>query len=154
MVLAAGAWSSELAIEGVPSIPAAEPVKGHLLGYLQPDQTCTTIIRRANMYLLQRSNGMLLAGASVERVGFDREIKPEVVAKLAAEAGAILPHLSETTPSESWIGFRPGSDRLHVGAWHSKRFYLAYGHFRNGILLAPWTAALLSDAIASSLETP
>jgi glycine/D-amino acid oxidase-like deaminating enzyme len=154
VVLAAGAWSSQLAIEGVPSIPPSEPVKGHLLGYLQPEQTCTTIVRHAGTYLLQRSNGMLLAGASVEHVGFERDVKPEIVAKLAADAGAILPHLSETTPSESWIGFRPGSDALHVGPWHSESFYLAYGHFRNGILLAPWTASLLSSAIASSLGTP
>jgi glycine/D-amino acid oxidase-like deaminating enzyme len=90
----------------------------------------------------------------VEHVGFERDVKPEIVAKLAADAGAILPHLSETTPSESWIGFRPGSDALHVGPWHSESFYLAYGHFRNGILLAPWTASLLSSAIASSLGTP
>lgn len=154
VVLAAGAWSSEIPISGVPSVPISEPVKGHLVGYLQPDQTCTTIVRRGGTYLLQRANGMLLAGASVEHVGFEREVRPEIVAKLATDAGAILPHLSETTPTESWIGFRPGSDRLHVGAWHSKRLYLAYGHFRNGILLAPWTAALISEAIASSLETP
>lgn len=152
-VLAAGAWSSEIAVHGVPDVPASEPVKGHLLGYAQPDQTCSTIIRRGRTYLLQRANGMLLAGASVERVGFDREVKPEIVASLAADAGAILPHLSETTPTESWIGFRPGSNSLHVGPWHSNRFYLAYGHYRNGILLAPWTAASLTGAIVSSLET-
>jgi glycine/D-amino acid oxidase-like deaminating enzyme len=154
VVLAAGAWSSEIPVEGVPPIPVSEPVKGHLLGYQQPDQTCTTILRHASTYLLQRANGMLLAGASVERVGFEREVKPEIVAKLAADAAGVLPHLSETTPTESWIGFRPGSDGLHVGAWHSKRLHLAYGHFRNGILLAPWTAASLREAIDASLGTP
>lgn len=153
VVLAAGAWSSEIDVTGVPAVPKSEPVRGHLLGYLQPDQTCTTIIRRAHTYLLQRSNGMLVAGASAERVGFERAVKAEITARLAREAGAILPHLAETTPTESWVGFRPGSDALHVGAWHSKRLYLAYGHFRNGILLAPWTAAMLSEAIASNLGT-
>lgn len=153
-VLAAGAWSAEIRVAGVPALPFSEPVKGHLLGYLQPEQTCTTIIRRGRTYLLQRSNGMLLAGASVEMVGFDRQVKPDIVAELASDAGAILPHLNETTPTESWIGFRPSSDGLHVGPWHSERFFLAYGHYRNGILLAPWTAALLRDAIGSSLGTP
>jgi glycine oxidase len=152
-VVAAGAWSGGIEIAGVPRTPPSEPVKGHLLGYLQPEQTCTTIIRSANIYLLQRANGVLLAGASVERVGFAREVNPDITAKLAAHAGAVLPHLGETTPTESWTGFRPGSDALHVGPWHSNRLYLAYGHFRNGILLAPWTADVLAEAIAANLET-
>ena len=114
VILAAGAWSSEIRIEGVPPVPRSEPVKGHILGYLQPEQTCTTIVRWANTYLLQRSNGMLLAGASVERVGFQRDVRPEVTAALAARAGAILPHLTETAPTESWIGFRP--ERITVPA--------------------------------------
>ncbi len=152
-VLAAGAWSSAIKISGVPAIPPCEPVKGHLLAYLQPEQTCTTIVRRGSSYLLQRANGMLVAGASVERVGFDREGKPDIVAALATQVGAILPHLRETTPTESWIGFRPGSDELRVGQWHSNRLYLGYGHYRNGILLAPWTAAVLSQAIASNVES-
>jgi glycine oxidase len=153
VVLAAGAWSSGITVSGAPPIPASEPVKGQILSYLQPNQTCPTIIRGSKIYLLQRANGMLLAGASVERVGFQRGINPEVTAQLAAAAGAILPHLNETTPTESWIGFRPGSDALHVGRWHSDRLYLAYGHFRNGILLAPWTAARLAEAIAANLGT-
>jgi glycine oxidase len=153
VIVAAGAWSGGIQIAGVPQPPASEPVKGHLIGYRQPDQTCTTIIRGTNIYLLQRANGLLLAGASVERVGFEREVNPEITAKLAADAGAVLPHLSETTPTESWTGFRPGSDALHVGPWHSNRLFLAYGHFRNGILLAPWTADVLADTIAASLET-
>ena len=152
VVVAAGAWSGGIQIAGVPQLPPSEPVKGHLVGYLQPEQTCTTIIRSANIYLLQRANGLLLAGASVEHVGFEREVRPEITAKLAADAGAILPHLTETTPTEIWMGFRPGSDALHVGPWHSNRLFLAYGHFRNGILLAPWTAERLAGAIAPSLE--
>lgn len=153
VVLAAGAWSSGIRVSGAPQIPASEPVKGQILSYIQPGQTCPTIIRGHNVYLLQRANGVLLAGASVERVGFQREINSGVTAQLAAAAGAILPHLNETTPTESWVGFRPGSDSLHVGLWHSDRLYLAYGHFRNGILLAPWTAARLAEVINTNLGT-
>jgi len=153
LVVAAGAWSDSIAIDGTLPIPAAEPVKGHLIGYHQPEQTCSTIIRHGSVYLLQRANGMLIAGASVEHVGFNRGIDPRIVSDLAAAAGFVLPHLHETTPSETWIGFRPGSDDLHLGAWDSKRLYLAYGHYRNGILLAPVTAQNLADEISANLQT-
>jgi glycine oxidase len=140
VVVAAGAWSSGLVVEGVPPLPLVEPVKGHLIGYQQPPQTCDTIVRHGHNYLLQRANGMLIAGASVEHSGFDRAIQPDLVKSLAERAAFVLPHLADTTPTDVWIGFRPGSDRVRIEPWHSQRLHLAYGHFRNGILLAPVTA--------------
>lgn len=151
-VIAAGAWSSRIPVHPVPPIPPCVPVKGHLIGYQQPDQTCTTIVRRGHTYLLQRANGLLIAGSSVEHVGFDRGIQTSTVGKLAQEAGFVFPHLSETNPSEVWTGFRPGADALQIGAWHSPRLYLAYGHFRNGILMAPATAQLLAEEVNANWE--
>jgi glycine oxidase len=152
-VIAAGAWSSEIELTGVPALPSAEPVKGQLIGYQQPEQTCLTILRHGHTYLLQRANGLLIAGSSMDHVGFDREIDPFVDADIAARAGFVLPHLGETTPTQSWMGFRPASDTLHMGRWHSPRLYLAYGHFRNGILLAPVTASRIAAEINASWET-
>jgi glycine oxidase len=151
LVIAAGAWSHSIQVNGVPRIPSVEPVKGHLIGYQQPLHTCDTIIRQGHTYVIQRANGLLIVGASTERVGFNREIDAGITGALAQKAGFLLPHLSETTPSETWIGFRPGSDELHVGAWHSKRLYLAYGHLRNGILLTPVTAERIADQVGAAL---
>jgi glycine oxidase len=151
LVIAAGAWSSSIAVNGVAPLPAAEPVRGHLLGYQQPAHTCPTIVRHGHAYFLQRANGLLIAGASMERVGFDRSIEPATVATLAASAGAVFPHLQETEPTETWTGFRPISDELRVGRWESDSLYLAYGHFRNGILLAPLTAQQLAGEISGRL---
>jgi glycine oxidase len=153
LVIAAGAWSDSIAIEGVPPLPRAEPVKGHLIGYAQPEQTCSTIIRHGHTYLLQRAGGLLIAGASVEHVGFNRDVDTRIVSELAAAAGFVLPHLRDTALSEKWIGFRPASDDLHVDTWHYGRLYLAYGHYRNGILLAPLTARDLSAQISANLRT-
>lgn len=152
-VIAAGAWSSSIHLTGVPPQPLAEPVKGHIIGYHQPEQTCNTILRHGHTYLLQRANGLLIAGASVEHAGFDRHLDPHRIAALATEAASLLPHLSETEPTETWIGFRPGSDALHIGSWHSDRLYLAYGHFRNGILLAPVTAERIASELSISLKS-
>jgi len=151
VVVAAGAWSNSIPIVGVPGLPLVEPIKGHLIGYQQPEQTCNTIIRHGHTYLLQRANGLLIAGASVERTGWDRSIDPNISRNLAEKAGFVLPHLTETTPSQVWIGFRPGSEALRVGSWHSDALYLAYGHFRNGILLAPQTAADLTASLVAAL---
>jgi glycine oxidase len=151
VVIAAGAWSSAIQVHGVPALPPATPVKGHLIGYQQPWQTCTTILRHGRSYLLQRANGLLIAGTSVEHVGFDRSLQPDIIASLAGQARFMLPHLRDATPSETWAGFRPASDALHVGPWHSTRLYLAYGHYRNGILLAPLTAQRIGAQITANL---
>lgn len=152
LVIAAGAWSSSIPVSGTATLPPVEPVRGHLIGYRQPDQTCSTIIRRGHTYLLQRANGLLIAGSSMERTGFDRTLDPLTLAKLEEEAGFVLPHLRETTPSERWTGFRPASDQLHIGAWDCRQLYLAYGHFRNGILLAPVTADRVATEISANLQ--
>lgn len=149
-VIAAGAWSSSIQVAAMPPLPPCEPVRGHLIGYPQPAHTCATIVRRGHTYLLQRANGMLIAGASVEHVGFNREIDQSTADELAAKAGFVFPHLAETTPAETWVGFRPGSKCLRLGAWHSRRLLLAYGHYRNGILLAPATAERIRALISAS----
>ncbi len=152
-LIAAGAWSSSIEVSGLPPLPPVKPVKGHLIGYRQPDQTCSTILRHRHTYLLQRANGMLIAGASTEDIGFNRDLQPQILEGLAEEAASLLPHLAETTRSEAWMGFRPASDGLQLGAWYSPRFYLAYGHYRNGILLAPVTAQRLVSEINANFET-
>jgi glycine oxidase len=152
-VIAAGAWSSHIEAIGAPPLPPTEPVKGHLIGYQQPQQTCNTVLRHGHAYLLQRANGLLIAGATVEHVGFDHSVEPALARSIAGQAALVLPHLASTTPSEVWVGFRPGSDALHIGAWSSNRLYLAFGHYRNGILLAPATAQRLADEINASWGT-
>jgi glycine oxidase len=152
LVIAAGAWSGTISIDSI-ALPQSEPVKGHLVGYQQPEHTCPTIIRHGHLYLLQRSSGLLIVGASVEHAGFDRSIEPLIAAQLSAQGGFVMPHLLETMPTEIWAGFRPASDALHIGQWHSERLYLAYGHYRNGILLAPVTAERIASQISASWQT-
>ena len=149
-VVAAGAWSSQISTGG---LPAAEPVKGHLIGYQQPPGRYRTIIRHGHTYLLQRSGGLLIAGSSEEHVGFDRSVDVRIVRDIAARAAFVLPHLAGETPTEAWTGLRPASNALHTGAYGTGgRLYLAYGHYRNGILLAPITARNLTAEITASFE--
>ena len=153
LIIAAGAWSDSIEVEGAAPIPACEPIKGHLIAYQQPEQTCNTMVRHGHAYVLQRANGLLIAGTTVERVGFNRDILPGIVSDLAQQASYVFPHLLETSPTEAWVGFRPASNGLQIGSWHSPALYLAYGHYRNGILLAPGTARRLVADINANLRT-
>ena len=143
-VIAAGAWSSGIAvtIDGQPyPLPRSFPVKGHLLGYRLPAGSLAATVRHHHTYILQRADGFTIAGSSTEDVGFDRTIDPEIVSELAARASALLPMLASRQPESVWTGFRPAINAAapHIGRVESSRLWLAYGHYRNGVLLAPAT---------------
>ncbi|MFN3323042.1 MAG: NAD(P)/FAD-dependent oxidoreductase [Bryobacteraceae bacterium] len=156
VVLAAGAWSSAIEIKGEqapPGFPDAFPVKGHLLGYQRPEGSLGPILRSGHTYVLQRRGGFTIAGASTEHVGFDRTIDQGVAREIAERAGRVFAPLSGLAPSECWIGFRPACSegRPMVARSGQSRLWLAYGHYRNGILLAPGTAEQVAGSIISSL---
>jgi len=146
VVNCAGAWSS-----GVSPLPLpVKPIKGHMLSLL-PAAGCILqhVIRAGNIYLVPRSDGRILVGSTVEDAGFDKHVDPETIQRLHHSAAALVPALSETPILESWTGLRPGSeDGLPImGATRFTGHFVATGHFRDGILLAPITARLMAQAI-------
>lgn len=148
VLICAGAWSSELAPAG---LPAAMPVRGHLISYKVDAGRLETILRHQNTYLLQRETGTLVAGASTEHVGFDRTLDDSVVQKLRSRAAMLLPYLAAMEPAERWLGFRPGiaGGIPAIGRVEGTNIWTAYGHYRNGILLAPDTARRIVDSVIS-----
>ena len=157
-VIAAGAWSGGIPVrrqEERITIPESFPVKGHLLGYRLEPGSLGPILRHTETYLLQRAHGLAIAGSSVERVGFDRGIDADVVAEIHRRACEVLPCLQNAPPPDPWIGFRPATDGFEpeIRRIPDSRLWLAYGHYRNGILLAPATARRVSGEIIASLET-
>jgi glycine oxidase len=153
VVIAAGAWSSQIEIEQA-DLPRAFPVKGHLVGFDLPVGSLPAIVRRGHTYVLQRSSGFTIAGASTEHAGFDKALDESVVAAIEAEANLLLPGLFRGIErSRAWTGLRPASDSPApiIRRWEDSRLWLAYGHYRNGILAAPETAARIAREIISSL---
>jgi glycine oxidase len=143
-----GAWA------GAP----VRPRKGQML-YLQPQNPglLQHVVRAPEVYLVPRSSGRILVGATVEDVGYDKSIDPQVVRQLHEAAAEIVPDLSSAEVVASWAGLRPGSpdDLPILGASESPGIFIASGHFRNGILLAPITAKIMADLItgkASALD--
>lgn len=146
IVLAAGAWSSRL----LPTAPAAFPVKGHLIGYWMDPGAIGPIYRNGHHYILQRKSGFVIVGSTTEHVGFDRSIDPAAVKDLHVETKRVFPNLPDW-PVEHWVGFRPGAhgDPV-VRQFADQKIFLAYGHYRNGILNAPVTAKIVVDHFARS----
>jgi glycine oxidase len=134
------------------SLPRSFPVKGHLLGYRLPAGSLGTTVRHDHTYVFQRSDGFTIAGSSTEDVGYDRSIDPKIVSEIAARAAALVPTLASLEPESAWIGFRPAADTApHIGRLASSRLWLAYGHYRNGLLLAPATSDQICQEIGAAL---
>ena len=158
VVLAAGAWSSGIPVlRGLErlEIPTSYPVRGHLLGYRLAPGSLGPILRRGHWYVMQRSSGFTIAGTSSETVGFDRRMDQEALACIRREACELFPRLGAAGEPEAWLGFRPATPDLQpcVGRLDNTQLWLAYGHYRNGILLAPATARRVSQEILSNSET-
>lgn len=136
-----GAWS------GAP----VRPRKGQML-YLQPQEPglLERVLRTPGVYLVPRSSGKVLVGATVEDVGFDKTVEPEVIRDLHQAAVKFIPQLASAPVISSWAGLRPGTpdDLPILGQTETPGVFIASGHFRNGILLAPVTARIMADLIA------
>jgi len=146
VVNCAGAWSGQIGPSQLPT----RPVKGQMLCLAMPSRTLLKhVIRSPLAYLIPRSDGRLLVGATVEEVGFDKRTVPATIQRLHQAALKLVPKLSEAKILEDWAGLRPGTpDALPIlGATAMHGYYVATGHFRDGILLAPITSHLMADVI-------
>ena len=153
VVLAAGAWSAEL--PGLPEAarPPVRPVKGQALALaMDPGQPLVThVVWAPGIYLVPRAEGSLIVGATVEEKGFDESLTAGGVFALLEAAWRAVPAIEELTIEDLWVGFRPTSrdDAPILGPTPVEGLLLATGHHRNGILLAPATAAAVSRCILS-----
>jgi glycine oxidase len=148
VVLAAGAWSAT--IPGLPDSvrPPVRPVKGQMLALQMPreEPLLRHVVWGPEAYLVPRRDGRLLVGATVEEKGFDSRLTAGGILQLLRGAWEVLPGVEELPLVDMWVGFRPGSrdDAPILGPTEVEGLVLATGHYRNGILLAPITAEVIS----------
>ena len=142
VLIAAGAWSSGL----FPGLPHVYPVRGHLLYFDMEPGLLKTIVRSGHTYLLQRDSGGIVAGSSTEEAGYDRTVDATVADDIHQRAARLVPALAGVKPTDCWNGLRPATDvGPVVGRFGDTNIWTAYGHFRNGILLAPDTAHTIAN---------
>jgi len=153
-VLATGAWSRDL-------LPlAVHPLKGQILSLKVPidnhQPSLQRVIYGSEIYLVPRRDGRLLVGSTSEDVGWIPHNTPAGIHTLLGRAMRLYPQLKDWQIQECWWGFRPTTpDKLPIlGSSPLENLSLATGHHRNGILLAPVTALLLTDLIVQQKFDP
>jgi glycine oxidase len=149
VVNCAGAWSGQIAPHAFPT----RPVKGQMLCLAAPSRTLLKhVIRSPEIYLIPRSDGRILVGTTVEEAGFDKRTDVATIQGLHRAAVALVPELRNAKILEDWAGLRPGTpDSLPIlGATATPGYYVATGHFRDGILLAPITAQVMGEVITGT----
>ncbi|MEX1219796.1 MAG: glycine oxidase ThiO [Solirubrobacterales bacterium] len=133
--------------------PPVRPVKGQVAELLgdPADPVCSRILATERVYLVPRTDGRLIIGATVEEMGYDTAVTAGGVHELLREAYRLLPDISEMEFIGVTAGLRPGTpDNLPVvGPASTPGLILATGHYRNGILLAPVTGAAVADLVES-----
>ena len=151
VIVAAGAWSPDIA--GLPAAarPPVRPIKGQMLA-LRMDPAAPLlrhVLGTPKAYLVPRRDGRLLIGATTEEKGFDDFLTAGGILSLLESAWRALPGIEELPLIESWVGFRPGSrdDAPILGPTPVDNLVLATGHHRNGILLAPVTAEIVARLV-------
>jgi glycine oxidase len=148
VVNCAGAWAAQIDT-GSAAVAATRPVKGQMLAVRPATPVLRHVVRTPQVYLIPRSDGRIVIGATVEEAGFDKRTDPAVIQRLHDAAAEIIPELGEAKIVEAWAGLRPGSpDGMPIlGSTAVEGYFLATGHYRDGILLAPVTARVMSDLI-------
>ena len=146
VVVAAGAWSGRLL--GLP----IRPIKGQILRLSGPvgllPLPVRGIVRGSSVYAVPRSDGEIVVGATQEEQGFDTRVTAGGVYELLRDVLALLPGLSEIDLVETWAGLRPGApDNAPIIGKGDDGIVYATGHYRNGILTAPATAAAVAAIV-------
>lgn len=148
VVNAAGSWAAQLGPEM--AVMPVRPVKGTIVLLDDAPRLHGEILVSSRGSVYPRPDGRLLLGATMEDVGFDRQVRLEAVQTLIGQGIGLVPSLASASLGSSWTGFRPYShDSVpYLGPVPGLRgAYAAAGHYRSGILLAPITGLLLKQMI-------
>jgi glycine oxidase len=146
IVNCAGAWAGQIGPHAIPT----RPVKGQMLCVIMPEKEMIRhVVRTPQVYLIPRSDGRMLIGATAEEAGFDKQTVPEAIQTLRDAAVDLVPKLEKARFLDAWAGLRPATpDRLPIiGVTETPGYFVATGHFRDGILLAPITAKVMAEVI-------
>ncbi|HEX7997546.1 MAG TPA: glycine oxidase ThiO [Pyrinomonadaceae bacterium] len=155
VVIAGGAWSSLIttADKRVPPV-RIEPVRGQILCFEANPRSLRHVIYSPRGYVVPRLDGRVLAGSTVEHAGYDKRVTGHGLEAIMAQALEIAPLVGELPLLDVWAGLRPrAEDDLPVLGMSAEIDGLVYatGHYRNGILLAPVTAELICEQVASGV---
>jgi glycine oxidase len=152
VVLAAGCFSGEIAKRAsLKQLAPTRPVRGQMLA-LRPKSGVAVlrhVVRSEHGYLVPRKDGKIVVGSTLEEAGFEKQVTAAGLHKILDGAIKMCPELASAEVIETWAGLRPGTpdDLPILGPVDLVGLWMATGHYRNGILLAPATAKLVCEFI-------
>jgi glycine oxidase len=149
VVNCAGAWAGNLSTHRFPT----RPVKGQMLAVAcARHNVLRHVIRAPDVYLVPRSDGRILIGSTLEEAGYDKRTDAETIRRLHQAAIRLVPALGQARVLEDWAGLRPGTpdDLPMLGATDTPGYFVATGHFRDGILLTPVTAHVIAQLVTGA----
>lgn len=144
VVNCAGAWAGCIAPQKFP----VRPVKGQMLAVVG-GPVLQHVIRADEVYLVPRSDGRIVIGSTLEDAGYNKQTDVDTIQRLLHAARELVPALANARVHEDWVGLRPGTpDHLPLlGETLVRGYFVAGGHYRDGILLAPITAQVMTELI-------
>ena len=154
VTVACGAWSSEVLQKWLPTLNV-EPVRGQMILFKATPDTLDKIILKDSHYLIPRTDGRIIVGSTLEYVGFNKNTTVDAKESLKQYATDIVPALKNYSIEHHWSGLRPGNTaQIPFISGHPdiKGLFVNTGHFRNGVVTAPASAALCVDLILN--QTP
>jgi glycine oxidase len=147
-IIAAGCFSRQ--IEGVAPYAPVFPTKGQMAA-LRCEANIERVLWSEHIYLVPRTDGRIIAGATAEHAGFDRRVTAGSIKKILSGAIELVPSMENAQVEETWAGLRPDTpDHLPIlGPTDLEGLLIATGHFRSGILLAPITAKWIREWVTT-----
>ena len=155
VIVASGAWSPIL-LDELAKDAGMEPVRGQMIMFNASPDVMSTMVMLDSHYVIPRKDGRILAGSTLEYVGFDKQTTQTAATDLYQRAVDIVPALMKYDVEKHWAGLRPGLPRsIPIVGPHPflKQLFINTGHFRNGVVTAPGSAKALSDHILDKKST-
>lgn len=149
VIVCGGAWSRNL-LGDLPFPPEIHPVRGQMLMFAAQPDTISRMVLEASRYVIPRRDGRTLFGSTIEDVGFEKQTTTEAYDELYAIATQRFPVLKNFPVEAHWAGLRPSSPAgvPYIGRHPDvEGLFVNAGHFRNGIVLGPASARLISDLV-------
>ncbi len=150
VVITAGAWSL-LAGSGLRA-GLVEPVRGQMVELRTAARPLDHVVFGPGAYLSPRDDGRVIVGSTQERVGFHKAVTVRGIRGLLGGAAACVPALEDAEITRTWSGLRPATpdDAPLLGPGPAEGLFVAAGHFRNGILLAPVTGEIVAALVTGA----
>lgn len=154
-ILTTGAWTSLIKLANADFAVKVEPVRGEIIAFEAREKFLSHVIYSRRGYVVPRADNRVLAGSTTEFAGFDKSLTAAAAETLTEVATEISPRIATFEIIEHWAGLRPyACDGMPViGQMPGlDNLIIATAHYRNGILLAPITAEIVAEKIASNID--